>query len=78
MFIRVIYKDKSAGLIEAFRLDHLLASGKVAAFQRSNGWVSTFRDPVRGNGAREYMGPERRRRSVFNAIGKKLLRFTSG
>lgn len=41
-------------------LRRLIASGEVLAFHRSDGWVKVGAEPVRGDGGREYDGPERR------------------
>lgn len=41
-------------------LRRLIAAGEVLAFHRSGGWVKVGAEPVRGDGGREYDGPERR------------------
>lgn len=41
-------------------LRRLIASGQVLAFHRSSGWVKVGTEPMRGDGGREYNGPERR------------------
>lgn len=60
--IRVIYRDKSTGVVAGHRLDELIATGRIAAFYRADGWVSVERGPIRGKGdnAGGYDGPERR------------------
>lgn len=42
-------------------LNELLARGKVAGFQRADGWVVVGRDPVRTSASYSYRGMERRR-----------------
>lgn len=41
-------------------LKRLIASGEVSSFRRAAGWVKVGVDPVRGQGGKEYDGPERR------------------
>lgn len=41
-------------------LRRLIAAGEVLAFRRSDGWVKVGAEPMRGDGGREYDGPERR------------------
>ena len=57
--IRVIFKDNSCEIINACDLEKLIATGKVAAFCRANGWVDVKLGPIRGPGG-TYKGPERR------------------
>ena len=41
-------------------LRRLIAAGQVLALRRSSGWVKVGAEPMRGDGGREYDGPERR------------------
>ena len=41
-------------------LRRLIASGEVLAFHRSDGWIKVGAEPIRGDGGKEYNGPERR------------------
>jgi hypothetical protein len=60
MFIRVLYIDKTSGTVAGSQLEALLATGKIAAFRRSSGWVDVRHDPIRGTGG-DYHSPERRK-----------------
>jgi hypothetical protein len=81
MLIRVIYKDKSAGMVEDFQLARLLPKGRIVAFQRSSGWVSVEQDPIRGHGG-EYHGPDRRKsvspKVFFSFSGMNELKLQPG
>jgi hypothetical protein len=46
--------------VDARELKRLIASGDILAFRRSEQWIKIGSDPVRGDGGREYDGPERR------------------
>ena len=65
MLIKVIYANNSADMVKDYLLEGLIASGKVVAFRRSNGWVTIGKDQVR-SGKREYSGPERRRGGILS------------
>jgi len=60
MVIRVQYEDGSFDMVKATRLDDLLPQGKIAAFQRTDGWVIVGKDPIRGTKQQVYAGQERR------------------
>ncbi|SNB45856.1 GSU3473 family protein [Geobacter sp. DSM 9736] len=62
MLILVVYDDGTHDLIESYRLDYLISTGRVIQFCRSSGWVKVGRDPVRSSSG-EYHGTERRRRA---------------
>ena len=62
MLIRVRYSDDSYDMLKPWRLQEFIATGRVAAFLRSDGWVTVGRDPLRRSSGRGYLGPERRRR----------------
>ena len=64
MLIKVIYKDNSADMVKDYLLEGLITSVRIVAFQRSSGWVTIGKDPIR-NGRREYDGPERRKEGVL-------------
>lgn len=47
MTIRVIYKDKTIGRVNASRLDELIKMGRIAAFCFPNGeWVGVEHKPA--------------------------------
>lgn len=60
----VKYVNDGTGYIQTSDLDNLISSGKIEAFQRSNGqWVDPKIGPVRGQGSHKiYSGPNRRSR----------------
>lgn len=62
MLIRVKYQDNTYDMVKAWRLEEYLAAGKVTAFFRNGEWVAVGSNLVRHGTAREYGGPERRRR----------------
>lgn len=62
MLVRVRYSDDSYDMLKPWRLQEFIAAGRVAAFLRSDGWVTVGRDPVRRGGGRGYPGPDRRLR----------------
>lgn len=64
MLIRVLYTDNTYDMVKESRLDDLISAKKVVRFERSSGWVTVGRDPLRGVGG-AYWGPERRRQKVW-------------
>ena len=60
MYLTVMYKNGEVGMVEAHRLDDLIASGEIEQFLRSDGWVRIGIDPVREQEDALYKGPERR------------------
>jgi hypothetical protein len=47
MIIKVIYNDKSCGMVDDTLLDSLILSDQIIAFRRSNGWAVIGLDRVR-------------------------------
>jgi hypothetical protein len=45
--IVVRYADSSLGVVSQVTLDGLIESGRIAAFERSSGWVDIVNDPIR-------------------------------
>jgi hypothetical protein len=64
MPLLVKYANDGTGYVPTYELNSLLTSGKIEAFQRSNGqWIDPKVDPVRGQGSPcAYSGPNRRAR----------------
>jgi hypothetical protein len=64
MSLLVKYVDDGTGYIAKYELEHLLSSGKIKAFKRSNGeWVNPKEGPIRGYGSpNSYAGHNRRSR----------------
>ena len=46
--IVVRYADSSLGVVSQTLLDKLIEFGRIAAFERSSGWVDIVNDPIRG------------------------------
>ena len=67
MKIPVMSHYDSVENVDARDLKHLIASGAVLAFRRSDRWVKVGSEPIRGDGGQVYDGPERR-----NIIQKPL------
>lgn len=61
MLIQVNYTDDRYDFVKDFMLETLIASGAIAKFRRSSGWVQVGVDPVRkSRSSYPYNGPERR------------------
>jgi hypothetical protein len=45
IFVR--YADTSLGAVPRVKLDALIESGRITAFERSSGWVDITKDPIR-------------------------------
>jgi len=61
MLIQVNYTDDRYDFVKDFMLETLIASGAIAKFRRSTGWVQVGVDPVRKTRLSEqYNGDERR------------------
>ncbi len=63
MLIRVRYKDGRIDLVPSRKLDELILMSEIEKFERSSGWVTIGRDPIRSTLRGAYNGPERRRPS---------------
>ena len=65
MFLRVAYSDGTIGLITSSILGFLSKSGKIIAYQCSDGWIEVRRKQNNAN----YSGPERRKADlpIFNS-----------
>jgi len=61
MLIQVNYTDDRYDFVKDFMLETLIASGAIAKFRRTSGWVQVGVDPVRrARPAAPYSGAERR------------------
>lgn len=58
--IAVRYADGTLGIVTKVKLDELIASGAITAFERSSGWVDIARDPIRKGVPLRYRGLQRR------------------
>lgn len=63
MLIRVRYKDGKIDLVPSKKLDELLMMSEIEQFERSSGWVTVGKDPIRSTLRGHYYGTERRRES---------------
>ncbi|WP_291316874.1 GSU3473 family protein [Desulfuromonas sp.] len=60
MMIRIMYHNGKHDLVKTSALERLISSNQVKQFQRSSGWVTPSRDPVRRTRNSQYRGMERR------------------
>ena len=59
IFVR--YADSSLGAVPRAKLDELLESGRITAFERSSGWVDITQGPIRSNVSQwQFKGLQRR------------------
>ncbi len=66
MLLKVIYTDKTIGIVDAARLEELMAKGTLGAFLRLDGWVIVGKDPIR-RGGKMFHGADRRRQTCEGA-----------
>ena len=62
MRIPVQYVDGNFDCVDADRLDHLIGFRRIMSFKRADGWVKVPQGPLRGEGGKNYQGPDRRGR----------------
>lgn len=67
MLIRVRYKDGRIDLVPSRKLDELIVMSEIEQFERSAGWVTVGKDPVRSTIRGGYSGPDRRKNSLKNS-----------
>lgn len=60
MLIRVRFKDGRIDLVPSKKLDELIIMSEIEQFERTAGWVTVGRDPIRSTLRGNYSGPERR------------------
>jgi putative N-acetylmannosamine-6-phosphate epimerase len=60
MLIRVRYKDGRIDLIVSQNLNELIVMDKIEQFERSSGWVTIGKDPIRSTLRGTYTGTEYR------------------
>ena len=61
MHIRVRYKDGKIDLIPSGGLNELIVMSEIDQFERSSGWVTLGKDPIRSTLRGAYAGLDRRR-----------------
>jgi len=71
MLIRVRYKDGRIDLVPSRKLDELIVMSEIEQFERSTGWVTLGRDPIRSSLRGNYYGPERRMGLPYELEGGK-------
>ena len=62
MLIRIQKNDNTFDMVKEYLLDEFIQGGRIRGFNRSSGWVTIGRDPIRGKEGVTYIGPERRHR----------------
>ncbi len=67
MLLKVIYTDKTIGIVDAARLEELIVKGAIGAFLRLDGWAIIGKDPIR-KGCMGFIGADRRRQAVERAF----------
>ena len=61
MLIRVRYKDGRIALIPSSGLDESIVMSDIEQFERSSGWVTVGKDPIRSTLRGNYTGIDRRK-----------------
>lgn len=61
MMIRVMYPDGKTEMVRPPLLNLLIERKRIRQFRREQGWVVLGEAPLRGKGAADYHGTERRR-----------------
>jgi len=61
MLIRVRYKDGKIDLVPSCGLNEMIVMSEIDQFERSSGWVTLGKDPIRSTLRGAYTGLERRR-----------------
>ena len=62
MLIRVRYNDGKIDLVPSGGLDELIIMSEIEQFERSTGWVTVGKDPIRSTLRGHYVGIDRRKR----------------
>jgi hypothetical protein len=74
--IVVRYADSSLGIVPQATLDELIESGRIAAFERSSGWVDIADGPIRKESSHlRFKGLQRRagRKSGGSALSQETM-----
>ena len=64
MMVRVMYHDGMTEMVRPPVLQHLIETGKIHKFRRSDGWAILGVDPIRAPMQPGFRGEERRERTV--------------
>jgi hypothetical protein len=60
MMVRVMYHDGMTEMVRPPVLQHLIETGKILKFRRSDGWAIVGVDPIRAGMMHDFRGDERR------------------
>ncbi len=64
MMVRVMYHDGMTEMVRPPVLQHLIETGKIHKFRRSDGWAILGVDPIRVLRQPGFQGEDRRERAV--------------
>jgi len=62
--VRVMYHDGLTEMVRPPVLQHLIETGKIHKFRRSDGWAILGVDPIRACMRQDFHGSERRRKTA--------------
>jgi len=71
MLIRVRYKDGRIDLVPSKKLDELILMSEIEQFERSTGWVTLGKDPIRSSLRGGYPDAERRSSMMLSSKEKR-------
>ncbi len=66
MMVRVMYHDGMTEMVRPPVLQHLIETGKIHKFRRSDGWAILGVDPIRAGMKARFRGEERREGVVMH------------
>jgi hypothetical protein len=66
MMIRVMYYDGLTEMVRPPVLQHLIQTGKIMRFRRTEGWTEIGTDAIRTDRRDPYYGRERRHRAIIH------------
>ncbi|PLX78142.1 MAG: hypothetical protein C0615_04085 [Desulfuromonas sp.] len=66
MMVRVMYHDGMTEMVRPPVLQHLIRTGKIHKFRRSDGWAILGVDPMRTKKEFDYRGQERRKKPLMS------------
>jgi len=62
MLIRVRFKDGRIALVPSKKMDELIVMSEIEQFERTSGWVTVGRDPIRSTLRGYYSGTDMRKK----------------
>ena len=66
MMIRVMYCDGLTEMVRPPVLQHLIQTGKIMRFRRTEGWTEIGTDAIRTDRRDPFYGKERRHRAIIH------------